>query len=424
MTAELRDLAIFRADLHAHPELSWQESRTADRLAGRLAAAGYEVTTGVGGHGVVGRLCRGDGVTVMLRAELDALPVKEETGLSYAGTATATTPDGRTVPVCHACGHDLHLACLAGAARRLAACDDWRGTVLVIGQPAEETLEGAAAMLADGLYERFGVPDVALAQHVSPFPAGLIAYPEPPTAAGAELRVVVTGDGGHVGAVGRAGHLGQTGGQAGHVGRAGHVGPAGDVGRVVGCNPVAAVAALVHRLDQTAFDQAVVTVGTLHAGERANVVPTRAEAGITVRAATEEAVTRVVARVARLAEETAGAGVIVVSRVPPGVNDPAATALVRRAHEAALGTVVTAPGGSACEDFPLYGVPSVYWYVGAAPPTGLVGRPHTGTFRPDPVPTLRAGVTAMQTAALAVLANASQFAPPSRYHGPGAVAEH
>ncbi|MET9239214.1 M20/M25/M40 family metallo-hydrolase [Nonomuraea sp. NPDC003709] len=179
----------------------------------------------------------------MLRAELDALPVKEETGLSYASTATATTPDGRTVPVSHACGHDLHLACLAGAARRLAASDDWRGTVLVIGQPAEETLEGAAAMPADGLYERFGVPDVAPAQHVSPFPAGLIAYlepptagliacPEPPTAVGAELRVVVTGDGGHV----------------------------GDVGQAVGCNPVAAVAALVHRLDQTAFDQAVVTV--------------------------------------------------------------------------------------------------------------------------------------------------------------------
>ncbi|MEV4353064.1 amidohydrolase [Nonomuraea sp. NPDC049625] len=396
VTAELRDLAIFRADLHAHPELSWQEDRTAARLAGRLVAAGYEVTTGVGGHGVVGRLCRGDGITVMLRAELDALPVKEETGLSYASTATATTPDGRTVPVSHACGHDLHLACLAGAARRLAASDDWRGTVLVIGQPAEETLEGAAAMLADGLYERFGVPDVALAQHVSPFPAGLIAYPEPPTAAGAELRVVVTGDGGH----------------------------AGEVGQAVGRNPVAAVAELVHRLDRTAFDQAIVTVGTLHAGERANVVPTLAEAGITVRAATEDAVTRAVARVARLAEETAGAGVIVVSRVPPGVNDRAATALVRRAHEAALGTVVTAPGGTACEDFPLYGVPSVYWYVGAAPPSGLVGRPHTGTFRPDPLPTLRAGVTAVQTAALAVLANPSQFAPPSRYHGPGAVAEH
>ncbi|MER6002925.1 M20/M25/M40 family metallo-hydrolase [Nonomuraea angiospora] len=291
MTAELRDLAIFGADPHAHPELSWQEDRMAAHLAGRLVAAGYEVTTGVGGHGVVGRLCRGDGITVMLRAELDALPVKEETGLSYASTATATTPDGRTVPVSHACGHDLHLACLAGAARRLAASDSWRGTVLVIGQPAAETLEGAAAMPADGLYERFGVPDVAPAQHVSPFPAGLIAYPEPPTAgliaypapptaAGAELRVVVTGDGGHV----------------------------GDVGQAVGCNPVAAVAALVHRRDQTAFDQAVVTVGTLHAGERANVVPTLAEAGITVRAATEDAVTRAVARVARLAEETAGDG--------------------------------------------------------------------------------------------------------------------
>ncbi|MEV6031967.1 YcaO-like family protein [Nonomuraea sp. NPDC052116] len=163
--------------------------------------------------------------------------------------------------------------------------------------------------------------------------------------------------------------------------------------------------------------------GRLAAGAELRVVPTVAEAGITVRAATEEAATRAVARVAPGGGD-GGSRRHRGLQGPPGANDPAATALVRRAHEAALGTVVTAPGGSACEDFPLYGVPSVYWYVGAAPPSGLVGRPHTGTFRPDPVPTLRAGVTAMQTATLAVLANPSQSTPPSRYHGPGAVAEH
>lgn len=395
LTDELRDLAIFRADLHAHPELSHQESRTARRLAQRLAAAGCEVTTGVGGHGVVGRLSRGDGPVVMLRAELDALPVKEDSGLSYASAATACLPDGRTVPVSHACGHDLHLACLAGVAGRLAASDGWRGTVLLVGQPAEETLDGAAAMLADGLYERFGTPDVALAQHVSPFPAGLIAYADPPTAAGTELRIAVSGDGGHV---------------SRHAAGAAR-------------NPVPALAALVHRIGGTAFGEASVTVGTLRAGELPNVVPPVAEAGLTVRAATLDAVDGAVALIRRLAGESAGAAVTVVSRVPQGANDPAATAAVRKAHEKALGAVVTAPGGAACEDFPLYGVPSVYWYVGAAPRSGRVGHPHTGAFCPDPVPTLRAGVTAMHAAAVAVLANTSRITSPSRYHGRGAVAE-
>lgn len=154
-------------DLHRHPELSGQETRTAARVATHLEAAGYTLTRAVGGHGVVGLLHNGDGPTVALRGDMDALPIAEQTGLPYASTVTATTAEGVTVPVMHACGHDLHTACLVGAAQLLAsACARWQGTLMVIGQPAEETLTGAAAMLAAGLFTRLARPDMVLGQHV------------------------------------------------------------------------------------------------------------------------------------------------------------------------------------------------------------------------------------------------------------------
>src|SRR4051795_192839 len=172
--AELEDL--YR-DVHQHPELSMQEHRTASRAAERLQAAGYDVTSGLGGTGVVGVLSNGDGPTVMLRADMDALPVKEATGLDYASTATATDPGGSEVPVMHACGHDMHVAWLAGATALLAgAREAWHGTVLAVFQPAEETAQGAQAMIDDGLFERFPQPEVILGQHVMPSPAGTLAY--------------------------------------------------------------------------------------------------------------------------------------------------------------------------------------------------------------------------------------------------------
>jgi amidohydrolase len=366
---DLRELAAFRADLHAHPELSGSESRTAQRLAERLTAYGCEVATGIGGHGVVGRLRNGEGPTLLLRAELDALPVKEDTGLSYASTTTAALPDGRRTPVAHACGHDIHLACLAGAAKLLAEeRHGWRGEVLFVGQPAEETLTGAAAMLADGLYDRYGTPDAALAQHVSPFPAGLIAHPtNPPTAAGAELRIVIGGEGGHTGSP----HL------------------TGD--------PVRAATSLLQRLPD-------LVVGALHAGERANVVPDLAVLEAMVRAPTHEGVDRAIERIRRAAG--ANTEVTIVARVPPGRNDPALAELVRSAHPGAM----TVPGGPACEDFPLYGVPSVYWYVGSAPRGARRhAQPHSPGFAPDPVPTIRAGVAAMHAAARAILAKSDEM---------------
>lgn len=172
----LPDLAEFYKDVHSHPELSMHETRTAKLAADRLRAAGYEVTTGVGKTGVVGLLRNGDGPTVMLRADMDALPIQEATGLPYASKATATDRDGNTVPVSHMCGHDMHVTWLAGATKLLAeAGTSWRGTLMAVFQPAEETGEGAQAMIDDGLFKRFPKPDVILGQHVMVGPSGTVA---------------------------------------------------------------------------------------------------------------------------------------------------------------------------------------------------------------------------------------------------------
>ena len=171
----LDDLEALYKDIHSHPELSLQEKRTAGLAAERLKGAEFEVTDGVGGTGVVGLLKNGDGPTVMLRADMDALPVKEDTGLPYASVVTATDSDGNETPVMHACGHDMHVAWLAGASALLAgARDAWRGTLIAVFQPAEEVAAGAQAMIDDGLFERFPKPDVILGQHVMPMSAGAI----------------------------------------------------------------------------------------------------------------------------------------------------------------------------------------------------------------------------------------------------------
>ncbi|MGH7037174.1 MAG: M20/M25/M40 family metallo-hydrolase, partial [Stellaceae bacterium] len=171
----LPQLEALYKDVHAHPELSMQETRTAWLAAERLRDAGYDVATAIGKTGVVGLLRNGAGPTVMLRADMDALPVEEATGLSYASTAKATDRDGKTVPVMHACGHDMHVAWLIGATTLFAqARDAWRGTVMAVFQPAEETAEGAQAMIDDGLFDRFPKPDVVLGQHVMVGPAGAI----------------------------------------------------------------------------------------------------------------------------------------------------------------------------------------------------------------------------------------------------------
>lgn len=193
------DLADLYRDLHAHPELAFAEHRTARIVAERLRAAGYETAEGIGGTGVVGVLRNGDGPTVALRADMDALPVEEQTALPYASTARTTDGEGRTVPLMHACGHDMHVTCLLGAAAALAADRaSWRGTLLLVFQPAEEMGQGARAMIDDGLFERFGRPEAVLGQHVAPLPAGCLGlHPGPAFAASDSLRVVLYGRGGH-----------------------------------------------------------------------------------------------------------------------------------------------------------------------------------------------------------------------------------
>ncbi|MFD9455507.1 amidohydrolase [Streptomyces sp. NPDC059985] len=407
LPALLRPLTAFYLDLHRHPELSGEEARTADRFAGRLEADGYETIRGIGGHGVAGVLRRGTGPTVMLRAELDALPVRETTGLPYASEG----------PVAHACGHDLHLAAAAGTASLLAGPDapHWEGTLIVVGQPAEETLEGARAMLADGLYERAGRPDTVLAQHAAPLPAGMVAHGYGPMTAGSvTFRVVVHGRGGHAGAP----HL--------------------------TVDPVVTAAHLVTRLqtvvarEAAPSEQVAVTVGSFRAGERANIVPDRAELGITVRAAGEAALARAATAVERIVRAECAASdcprepEIVRERSSPVTHpDPATTAAVRDAHTARFGThrVAMWPPSLATEDFGLFGdaglevhgAPGVrlaYWMLGsigpaawaAAPGEGAAGKlaalpaNHAPDFAPDVRTALPAGVTALTEAALTCLA--------------------
>ncbi|MGW4745009.1 amidohydrolase [Streptomyces sp. NPDC004290] len=403
----LRPALTLYLDVHRNPEPSGEERRTAALFADRLAALGLAVTRGVGGHGVVGVLRNGDGPRVYLRAELDALPLEERTGLPYASGNGAM----------HACGHDLHLAAATGAADVLGrAAGRWRGTLVILGQPAEETLTGARAMLEDGLYERFGRPDVVLAQHAAPLPSGMVAHGTPyapMTAASAALDVVLHGRGGHAGTP----HL--------------------------AVDPVVTAAAVITRLQtivsrETApADQLALTVGTLRAGTAVNVVPDTARLGIGLRALTDASLDRALAAVERVVRAECAASacprepeIRTVSRAPALWGDPAATRAVRAAHTRLCGSARVAdwPPSLASEDFPLYGgagaalhgekdVPLVYWMVGTASPrqwaasAGRLPPNHSPLFAPDPRTALEPAITALAAAALSGLAGAEDSGP-------------
>jgi amidohydrolase len=394
-------------DIHAHPELSMQEHRTAAKAAERLKGAGYAVTTGVGGTGVVGLLANGEGPTVMLRADMDALPVREATGLPYASTETATDPAGHEVPVMHACGHDMHVTWLAGATALLAgARDDWHGTVLAVFQPAEETAQGARAMIDDGLFDDFPKPQVILGQHVMPAPAGAIGYRPGTTQAAADsLEVRLFGRGAH-------GSM-----------------PESSV------DPVVMAAATVLRLQTivsreiAAGQAAVVTIGALQAGTKDNVIPDEALLKLNVRTFDEQVRAHVLDAIRRIveAEATASAAprppeITATEHYPLTVNDPERTARVAAALRGRFGDdrvhELAAPV-SASEDFGSFGtewgVPSVFWYVGgidagvyrAAERAGRVAQDiptnHNPAFAPVIHPTLETGVQAIATAALDAL---------------------
>ena len=402
----LPDLESIYKDLHSHPELSMEEHRTAGIAAEHLRSAGYEVTEGVGKTGVVGVLRNGAGPTVMLRADMDALPVREETGLAYASKETGTGRDGKTVPVMHACGHDMHVTWLLGVATLFAkARAAWRGTLMTVFQPAEETGEGARAMLEDGLVRRFPKPDVILGQHVMVGAAGAIRYRSGVvTSAGDSLQIRMFGRGAH-------GSMPQS-----------------------SIDPVVMAASTVLRLqtivsrEVAPSDVVVVTVGSLQAGTKENVIPDEALIKLNVRTFDEGVRTRVLSAIERIVNAEAEASrsprkpeITPLDRYSAVKNDAEATKRVAdalRSHFAAERVQETEPT-TASEDFGSFGsdwhAPSVFWFVGGTDPETYAKAKSAGTvaeiptnhnpgFAPVIHPTLEAGVSAMAIAACAWLA--------------------
>jgi hippurate hydrolase len=401
----LADLENLYRDLHAHPELAYAEHRTAGIVAERLEALGYEVATEVGRTGVVGVLRNGSGPTVMLRADMDALPVQEDTGLPYASTARGTGVDGSETPVMHACGHDMHVTCLLGAAATLVAeRDTWQGTLQVLFQPAEEGRAGAREMVEDGLFERVGRPDVVLGQHVGPLPAGMLGLRPGPAFAGSDsMRVVLHGRGGHGSR------------------------PESTV------DPVLMAAATVMRLqgivsrEVAGGESAVVSVGSMHAGTASNIIPDRAELQLSIRSYDEGVRSRVLAAVERIVRAEAAASgapqdpeIALVESYPVLVNDRDAGARTVAGFDRDLGPgLVVDPGRvTGSEDVGMLataaGVPLVYWLLGGADPAAFAGvtdraglqrvvaelpSNHSPQYAPVIQPTLTTGVAALVSAA-------------------------
>jgi amidohydrolase len=392
-------------DVHAHPELSMQETRTAGLAAGHLRTAGYEVTSDIGKTGVVGLLRNGEGPTVMLRADMDALPVAEATGAPYASTATAVDSEGKTVPVMHACGHDMHVTWLVGATTLLAQTRaSWRGTVMAVFQPAEETAEGAQAMIDDGLFRRFSKPDVVLGQHVMVGPAGVVGgRPGVITSAADSFQIRMFGRGAH-------GSMPQA-----------------------AVDPVVMAAATVLRLqgivarELAPTEAAVVTVGSLQAGTKENVIPDEAVIKLNARTFDEGVRKRVLAAITRIVNAEAAASgaprppeITPLDRYSLVKNDLQATERVLdafRQHLPADRIRNTAPT-SASEDFGTFGAewqaPSVFWFVGGTDPNAYakaeaenrlndIPTNHNPRFLPVLHPTLETGVEALMVAARAWL---------------------
>jgi len=401
----LADLEALYKDVHSHPELSMEERRTAALAADRLRAAGYDVTTGIGKTGVVGLLRNGEGPTVMLRADMDALPIQETTGLPYASKATATDRQGDTVPVGHMCGHDMHVTWLSGAIKLLAdARSSWRGTLMAVFQPAEETGEGAQAMIDDGLFKRFPKPDVILGQHVMVGPAGTVAGRAGAiTSAADSLQIRLFGRGAH-------GSMPQA-----------SVDPV-----VMAASTVLRLQTIVSR-EVAAAEAAVVTVGVLQAGTKENVIPDEALIKLNVRTFDGGVRKRVLDAIERIVNAEAAASgaprppeITAIDHYPLNVNNREASKRVVdafRGHFGAERVRETGPA-PASEDFGSFGsewhVPSVFWFVGGTDPEIYAKAKeanrinelpvnHSPKFAPVLHPTLQTGVEALIVAARAWL---------------------
>jgi hippurate hydrolase len=381
-------------ELHEHPELSGYETRTAAKLGAELRALGYTVTEHVGGTGVVAILKNGPGKTVMLRTELDALPIEEKTGLAFASKVHAKDSAGRDVPVAHMCGHDLHMSALVATAAIMARSrDSWHGTLMLVGQPAEETISGATAMVRDGIFARFPRPDVVLALHViNDVPAGKVGIAAGTYDSNADsLRITIYGKGGH----GSAPHM--------------TVDPI-----VIAARTILALQTIASR-EVKPGEFAVVTVGYITAGTKNNIIPDQAELGLTVRtykADVRKQVLEAITRIANAEAQAAGA-----SRLPSiehyeaadaVYNDPALAARLRVALEGALAkdNVVSQDPITSSEDFSVFvaqGIPGFYLTLGGADPqkyafakTGGTQLPstHSSLFAPDVEPALHTAIAA------------------------------
>jgi hippurate hydrolase len=404
--ASLADLFVY---FHSHPELSFREYETAARLAEELRSAGVEVTEGVGGTGLVGMLRNGDGPLVMVRADMDGLPLQEDTGLAYASTVTQVDITGIEQPVMHACGHDVHITSMVGTAKRLVAMrNSWSGAVMFVGQPAEERVGGAKAMLSDGLYERFGVPDYALAFHVSAGePAGKVMVSGGQIASSADsVDITVYG----VGAHGASPHKGKD--------------PV-----YIAAQIIVALQSLVSR-ELAPLEPGVVTVGSIHGGSKHNIIPDEVTLQLTVRADSQAAREKLLSGIERIAlgvARTAGMPEDRLPKVelstegtPPTVNDDKLAARIHKAFVRDLGkdAVYEKPReGMGAEDFAFFvmtddEVPGAYFSVGGTAQTDLdaaeeggpaVPSHHSPFFKIEPEPSVTMGVEAMTVAVVELL---------------------
>jgi hippurate hydrolase len=414
---ELPSLVSTYKELHAAPELSHHEDKTAALLAGELRGFGYDVTEHVGkypkpewqGHGIVAVMKNGAGPTVLVRADMDALPVEEQTGLPYASHVRTKNDAGVDVGVMHACGHDIHVTTLIGTAKLLAAMkDQWHGTLVLIGQPSEETIDGARAMLADGLYSRIPRPDYALALHdSSELEVGKISYtPGYSLASSTAVDVTIRGRGAH--------------------------GSRPEVSKdpiVLAAEYILAIQTIVSR-ENSPFDPAVVTVGSIHGGTKGNIIPDDVHLQLTVRTYKEEVRQHILASLDRIAKGVALAGGVSEDRAPivraseteatPATyNDPALTAREAAALKKGLGAenVIEDKPVMGSEDFGLFGleghqIPTLMLRVGAIDADRIAnskktGAPlpslHSALFWPVPEPTIRTGVKAMTLAVMELM---------------------
>ena len=403
--AELPELVKLYKDLHENPELSLQEVRTSTKMAAELKTAGFEVTAKFGGHGVVGVLKNGDGPTVLVRADMDGLPIIEKTGLPYASKVRVRNKEGAEVGVMHACGHDVHMSCFIGAARALAATKDhWQGTLLFVAQPAEEVVAGARAMLDDGLYKKFGKPDYALALHADPLkPVGVISYTDGLALANSDtVDIVVRGKGGH----GAAPHL--------------SIDPI-----VLSARIILDLQTIVSR-EVNPLDPCVVTVGSIHGGTKHNIIPNEVKLQLTVRTTKPDVRKDVLEAIARIAKAAAvGAKApepeVVVSETqftPATVND---SALVKRTTTLLKGVlgdknVQTRPPLMGAEDFGRFskdGVPIFMFFLGSVsqekydaslkPGAPALPGMHTDAYYPEPDKAIRVGARAMSLSVIDLL---------------------